>query len=188
MRFPTRRSRLRGVWAALGRGGCGRCREALEESPESRTRHVRQLLYMTHLTRPGGRRVAVPLNPPKSCRAAPHAVWGLESRPPKVRPAPGGSLGTGGVTRAGSQGAIWLSCGKLLLKRGPVSKFFLCALIRFLKLGEGIPRLVVLVWLARQPGPSPPNSPCRGRVRDRAGRLPHDVVHRSRNGPHDVVP
>ncbi len=38
---------------------------------------------------PVGRRIAVPLNPPKSCRASPHAVGGLESRPPKVRPAPG---------------------------------------------------------------------------------------------------
>jgi hypothetical protein len=33
-----------GVWAALGRGGAARCPEALEESPESRARHVLHLL------------------------------------------------------------------------------------------------------------------------------------------------
>ena len=92
-----------------------------------------------------------PVGPTCSCPAEPakelsgRSARSLgASRPPKVRPAPGGSL-----------------CGKLLLKRGPVSKFFLYLLIRFQKLGEGIPRLVVLVGSARQPGTRPPKSPTR---------------------------
>ena len=47
MRFPTPRSRLRGVWAASGRGGAADAREGLEEFAKSRTGHVRHHLYMT---------------------------------------------------------------------------------------------------------------------------------------------
>jgi hypothetical protein len=66
----------RGVWAASGRGeGAADAREGLEESPESRTGHVRHLLYMTHPTRPVGRRMAVRTGPrPKPPTAAPEKI------------------------------------------------------------------------------------------------------------------
>ena len=118
------------------------------------TGHVLHLLHMTHLTRPVGRRVAAKELSGRSARSlgaeepapqsAPGTGWKPWNRRRDARRGPGGNLAPS-------------LCGKLLLKRGPVSKFFLYPLIRFLKLGEGIPRLVVLVWLASEPGGRPPS-------------------------------
>ena len=78
-----------------------------------------------------------------------------------LQPETAPSLGTGGVTPAGSEGAIWplLFVVSYYSNVGPSQNFSYTLLIRFLKLGEGIPRLVVLVGSARQPDPRPPNPP-----------------------------
>jgi hypothetical protein len=90
----------------------------------------------------------------------PGALWGGRLSSPQTacgaaRQLFGGFSGTATLRPTGRvRWVMWL-----LLKRGPVSKSFLYPLIRFLKFGEGIPRLVVLVGSARQPGPRPPKSP-----------------------------
>ena len=58
-------------------------------------------------------------------------------------------------------GAIWplLFVVSYYSNMGPSQNFSYTLLNRFLKLGEGIPRLVVLVGSAKQPDPRPPKSP-----------------------------
>ena len=60
---------------------------------------------MTHLIRPRRATCSCPAAKELSGRSARSLAAGEPA--PKVRPAPGGRLGTGGVTRAGGQGAVW---------------------------------------------------------------------------------
>jgi hypothetical protein len=85
------------------------------------TGHVLHLLHMTHLTRPVGRRVAAKELSGRSARSlgaeepapqsAPGTGWKPWNRRRDARRAPGGNLAPS-------------LCGKLLLKHGPVTKFF----------------------------------------------------------------
>ena len=110
MRFPTPRSRLRGVWAALGRGKV----RPMPRSPGgvSRVAHGAGPLR----TQSGGWRAG-----PQS---APGTGWKPWNRRRDARRGPGGNLAPS-------------LCGKLLLKRGPVSKFLLYPPDSISKIGGG---------------------------------------------------
>ena len=123
--------------------------------------HVLHLLHMTHLIRPRRATCSCPAEPAKELSGRSARSLGAEEPAPQCAPGTGWKPGNRrrDARRAPGGNLAPSLCGKLLLKRGPVSKFFLYPLIRFLKLGEGIPRLVVLVWLAQRPCGRPPNSP-----------------------------
>ena len=95
--------------------------EAAPKVAHRGTGHVLHLLHMTHLTRPVGRRVAAKELSGRSARSlgaeepapqsAPGTGWKPWNRRRDARRAPGGNLAPS-------------LCGKLLLKHGPVTRFF----------------------------------------------------------------